>query len=247
MRNGTKLLRAALASVFLLFIFTGLALAVTISVDGTRESAWDGEGSVSDPDEAISNEHDITRVQWTNDSENFYWLIETYDTTNWLGSFGDDPYIYLCINNDNDTGTGSSYSNCPGGIGYDSYVRINGGSSLSVDVFDENGQPVSGASTSVSTNGVYTEVGVDLASLGFTESNCSTAPTGLYFDNRTTDNDDNVEDTQDATMYCDWEPTAITLTNVTARSNALYVALGIAAVGVVGLLGTVVILRRRRA
>jgi hypothetical protein len=44
-----------------------------------------------------------------------------------------------------------------------------------------------------------------------------------------------------------WGPTAITLTDVTARSNTLYLALGAVAVAAVGLLGAVVILRRRRA
>lgn len=44
-----------------------------------------------------------------------------------------------------------------------------------------------------------------------------------------------------------WQPTAITLTDITARSNSLYVALGAVAVAALGLMGTVVLLRRRRA
>lgn len=43
------------------------------------------------------------------------------------------------------------------------------------------------------------------------------------------------------------DPTAITLTDITARSSTLTLALGAVALGAVGLLGAVVILRRRRA
>jgi hypothetical protein len=42
-------------------------------------------------------------------------------------------------------------------------------------------------------------------------------------------------------------PTAVTLTNITARSSALIVVLGAVALAAVGLLGAMVILRRRRA
>lgn len=44
-----------------------------------------------------------------------------------------------------------------------------------------------------------------------------------------------------------WGPTAITLTDITARSSTLYAALGAVALAAVGLMGAVVILRRRRA
>jgi hypothetical protein len=43
------------------------------------------------------------------------------------------------------------------------------------------------------------------------------------------------------------DPTAITLTDITARSSTLYAALGAVALVAVGLMGAVVILRRRRA
>jgi hypothetical protein len=44
-----------------------------------------------------------------------------------------------------------------------------------------------------------------------------------------------------------YNPTAITLTDITARSSTLYAALGAVALVAVGLMGAVVILRRRRA
>jgi hypothetical protein len=44
-----------------------------------------------------------------------------------------------------------------------------------------------------------------------------------------------------------WGPTAITLTDITAQSNTLPLALGVVALVAVGLMGAVVILRRRRA
>jgi hypothetical protein len=47
--------------------------------------------------------------------------------------------------------------------------------------------------------------------------------------------------------YWCWGPTAITLTDMTAHSNTLTIALGAVALAAVGLMGAVVILRRRRA
>ncbi|HNB55079.1 MAG TPA: hypothetical protein PK530_24225, partial [Anaerolineales bacterium] len=236
--------RASLLSLLLGVLVVGVAYAITIAVDGTRESAWDGGGSASDPNEGtITNDGvDLERVEWTNDDTNFYILFNTYANTNWNPAGPNDPYIILCIDNDNNDSTGTSIipTNCPG-AGYDRYVQIYGGTSLFVEVYQDDYATLISATTSVSYGGVdITELSIDNASLGLSNSNCGTMPTTVYMDGRTAAPDDNVADSGDIQLNCG-APTAITLDSLSVRNNNNMVVIGVAGVLLLG--GAMILLR----
>jgi len=221
--------------------------AITIVVDGTRESAWDSGGSQGDGDEAgiTNNGVDIETIEWTNDTSNFYFLVETYSNTDW-SRVPDAPYVWWCINNDDNIGTGTSFSGVCLGSGYDRYIKIAGPTPLTVAVYD-SGFNIIAATTSVATSGAITEMSVDNASLGFISGNCGSAPTGVYMDGRTNDPDDNVQDAGDIPLTCGI-PTAITLSSFTARpALGSSVVVALVAVGLlgVGVVGTLALVRRR--
>jgi len=248
MRHFYKILSLASIIVMILLIaLVGTALAITITVDGTRESAWDGGGTQSDPNEAsVTNDGvDLLRVQWTNNTSNMYFLFETYANIYW-GQFPVLPYIWMCMNTDNNTSTGSSFTGVCPGLGYDRYILIQGPAPLLVSVYDSNFTIIP-ATTSVATSGAITELSLDNASLGFNSSNCGVASTSVYMDGRTGDPDDNVRDTSDIPLTCG-TPTAISLAsfNTTAHNSV-----GTTIVILIALLGAVtgvgILWRRRRA
>ena len=238
---------AAIITIILLVALASPALAITITVDGSRESAWNGGGTQSDPNEvAVTNDGvDLARVQWTNDLTNMYFLFETYTNTQWLGFVSGDPYILLCMNTDDDPDTGTSYpSVCPG-TGYDRYVRIAGPTPLRVTVYDSDGTPIDDATTSVATSGVYTELSIDNASLGFSSTNCGLSSTSVYMDGRTSPPDDNVRDTEDIPLTCG-DPTAVTLSSFNAGAQRPVGITVLSVVLLVGALAGLGILRRRK-
>jgi hypothetical protein len=219
--------KASIAAILLALLAVGTAFALTIVVDGVREAAWDaGAGDQADPNEGpITNDGvDIVRFQWTNDTSNFYFLIDTATNTEWdrPGSI-DDPYIWICVNNDNNTGTGATLpGNCLES-GYDRFIQIEGPAPLTVTVYDQNFALVGNGTAA--TAGTITEVSINLADLGFDLNNCGLAPMGIYLDGRTGDPDDNVTDIGDVPVTCGG-PTAINLQSfhVTGQSALLPVS-----------------------
>jgi hypothetical protein len=238
---------ASIITLILLMAIVSTALAITITVDGSRESAWDGGGTQSDPNEAaVTNDGvDLVRVQWTNDTSNMYFLFETYAITNWNRT-PQRPYIWMCMNTDNNTSTGSTFPGVCPGSGYDRYVLIEGPTPLSVTVYDELFGVIGAATSVVATSGAITELSIDNASLGFTSTNCGLASSSVLMDGRTNDPDDNVRDTEDIPLTCG-DPTAISMSSfyATAHNPA-----GTTIVAVLVLLGAVtsvgIVWRRRR-
>jgi len=191
MNRKKKLGWAGLGGIFMALIIAGVALATTISIDGTRESAWDTVGTVSDVNETfITNDGtDLVRVQWTNDTSNYYFLLETATSTDW-GTPPFAKYAFLCINTDNDTGTGTTRPAFCSGSGYDRYIYIQGpSSSLTTIVYDKDLVVIS-SSFPIATSGVYTEFSVPVADLGLSSSNCGSMPAGAYFDGASFEDDD---------------------------------------------------------
>jgi hypothetical protein len=238
---------AAIITIILLVALASPALAITITIDGSRESAWDGGGTQSDPNEAaVSNDGvDLARVQWTNDLTNMYFLFETYTNTYW-SQFPFRPYILLCMNTDNSTATGSTFPGVCPGSGYDRYIWIEGQGSFPplVTVYSST-FGIIGATTSVATSGVYTELSIDNASLGFSSTNCGLSSTSVYIDGRTSDPDDNVRDTEDIPLTCGG-PTAVTLSSFSAGAQRPVGITVLSVVLLVGALAGLGILRRRK-
>lgn len=253
MKHNARLLwKAAAIATGMALVFSSVAYAITITVDGTREAAWDGSGgetpgSVADLNEAaITDGYDILRFQWTNDPTNMFFLVETFANT--ISSGTPIPTIIICLDTDSNTGTGGTYANCNGMTGIDRSIVM---SRAGVDVY--NGDPNTGTLIGGGGTGTravattITEASVPLSDLGFSSSFCpSSIPTAVYFDNGIVDPDDNVPDSGTFTIGCGG-PTAVTLSSLQARSNTSPV-LPLALVGgtLVALIGVVFYIRRKK-
>ncbi len=245
-----KAILALIISLVATLMLTGIAYAITITVDGVRESAWDGvagqtPGSVSDPNEStITDGYDIARFQWTNDQTNMYFLIETY--TNTITAGDPLPAVYVCMDTDNNTATGDTYANCNGMTGIDRSLSI-----FSNEVSVRLGAPltttilVGSGTRAVQTT--ISEISVTLSHLGFSAGTCPPViPTAIYFDNGIADPDDNVPDSGTFAIGCG-SPTAVTLDSLQAQPTTSPI-LPVALIGVsaAALIGVVHLTRRGR-
>jgi hypothetical protein len=199
-------------------------LAITITVDGVKEAAWNGvggqtPGAAADDDEGgISNDRDISSFMWTNNTTTMFFLMETYANTTYTGNPA--PTVVLCIDIDNNTGTGGSYANCNNMTGIDRSIVY---TRFGIELY--NGDPNTGTVIGTATVARQTatnvnEFSVDLASLGIGSGNCTqNMPAVLYFDNGTTEPDDNTPNSGAMTIGCGG-PTVIELSNLNARANS---------------------------
>ncbi len=223
---------------------TAVAYAITITVDGSREAAWGGGGSANDPNEVdVTNDGvDVQIVEWTNDTTNFYFLIETYAAVTWDLTGFTDAELILCINNDNNVATGSSLPGQCLGTGYDRYIQIVG-PTPTINVFDSNFNPVA-ATTDIAFNGTITEISIDAASLGLSSANCGSMLMGVYFDGQTQDPDDNVLDGGDIPITCG-SPTAISLQNIAVSGQSVAYPFALGAFGLI-IISTGLLINRKR-
>ena len=220
--NTLKRMKWALPLALLMaLLVAGSALAITIAVDGVRESAWDGDGgqtpgNTTDPDEVdIPNNYDIEEILWTNDTTNFYFLIQTYDNVIFTGN--PRPTIIICLDTDNNTSTGGSYANCNNMSGIDRSIIIDRSAAEIYDGDPNNGTYLNDGTHAYQTN--ITEISVALSDLGLSASNCSqNMPAVVYFDNGTVAPDDNTPDSGFVAIGCGG-PTAIQLTNLEAQNH----------------------------
>ena len=240
--------------VILSLLIVSVASAITITVDGIREAAWNGSGgqtpgSVKDRNEPqITDGYDIDTFQWTNDHTNMYFLVSTYADTIRTGN--PQPTIFICLNTDNSTATGGTYANCNNMTGIDRSIEINLSTPNNSTVRVYNGPPL--PATPFSNAGAYatqttiTEVAVPV-NLLFAAGVCpGTIPTVVYFDNGITDPDDNVPDRNTFNINCG-NPTAVTLSSLQAQPTTSPI-LPVALVGAsaAALIGIVFLTRRGR-
>lgn len=197
-----------------------VAFAITIVVDGDRESAWDGSqpGSQSDNDEsAISGQYDIEEVKWTNNPNNFYILIDTYGTPHLFDGFGQTTRIYICIDTDNDQSNGEILSNCDETIKFDYVIYIQGEAQPAIYHNNTNTGKTGTLGYDTSATTPVIEVSVANADIGLSGSNCGSMPAVVYFDNGIGDPDDRTPDTGTMTFNCG-TPTAVTLSSFEGKS-----------------------------
>lgn len=250
--------KAAILLLLALMMVLGTAVvhAITIVIDGVREAVWDTgaglqiPGIQNDPNEGpITDGYDIEQVLWTNDQNNMYFLMQTYADTIWTGT--PRPTMVICLDTDNDTGTGGSYPNCNNMIGIDRSIivqRLNAsGTTLAVEVVDSdpNTGNYVGDGVGARQNNVN-ELSVALADLGLdsTTACINIIPAVIYFDNGIVDPDDNTPDTGTFTLSCG-SPTAVTLQSITTSSSPV-AALSVAAVLMLAVVSAGFVLYRRQ-
>ncbi len=225
--------------------------AITITVDGTRESAWDGSGgqtpgAQTDPNEGTVNDDvDIARVQWTNDTSNMYYLFEVQAPP---VSTNTNTWQLICLDTDNNSSTGSDatskyYDNCNNQVGFDRFIhRYNYRGTWLVDVEDETGTYISGGD-GTQGSGTVLEISAPVSVL-FGGSCVGEMRTVFYFDGASTAADDNTPDSGVMTTNCG-SPTAITLDSMHAASGALSLPLALAGAAFVLIAGAGLVLRKR--
>jgi hypothetical protein len=258
------------------FMLSGVAFAITIAVDGIKEAAWDGSGGQTpgiqaDPDEStIDNRYDVKEIRWTNDAlggsspyGNIYFLMETYANFDIIyPPF--QPQIMICIDVDNSTSTGTTVSGyCNNMSGVDRRITAN----LSLGTvtiqrwtgtfWQAVSQPSGGMRSEAwqdtsPADGIadlpYVEIGVDLESLGITNTaTCLTAmPSAVYYDNGMLDDEDAVPNSSTFSIGCG-TPTAITLNSLQAQpTTSPVVPVALIGVSAVALIGIVYFTRRSR-
>ncbi len=143
--------------------------------------------------------------------------MKTYTDTSYSGA--PFPTVIICLNIDNNTGTGGSYANCNGMTGIDRSILWN---RFFIQVYDGDvnaGTLITTAVANRQTATNVTEVAVDLASLGLPSPfTCTqTIQAAIYFDNGTLDPDDTTPDAGTVTIGCGG-PTAVTLQTSEATS-----------------------------
>ncbi len=267
--SGKLRLLAIVMSVMALVMVVGVAYAITIVVDGDRESAWAGgggqtPGSVTDPDEpAILDNVDIHFFSWTNDQTDMYFLVDVL-TSPLMPPLAP---IDICLDTDKSGATDIPAGNtiqrdrCGYGSGVtgidtviEAYISANG-VTKNVDIFDVSVNPRAyiGSGTlgynKPAAADPMVEIAAPLSLLGFSNANCpSGVPMVVYYDGGDTNPDDNLPDTGSTTISCGG-PTAITLNNLEAtagaQNNTAALILAATVVAALGLAG--VALRRRTA
>lgn len=258
----------------MLVMGTAVVHAITITIDGLKEAAWDNPsgqipGSQTDLNEGdIDDRYDIAEIKWTNDSTggsapygNMYWLFETY--ANFDYNFpASEPLILVCLDTDNNSLTGTdALGYCDDMLGVDRRIRIFPGLG-SVQVQNGNGtgftniaQPVGGlravAYSDPGGDGVadtpYIEAGFDLQSLGITDgSTCiNTMRASVYYDNGILDGEDQVTDSGSFQVSCG-TPTAVNLQTFSAANNTSTLPIiGISLLAVLALVSAGVFIARR--
>ncbi len=243
----TRLMSILALAVAFSLLLTGVVYAITITVDGIKESAWDGQGSQTpgvindDLNDTSPGSYDLKEFRFTNDTTNMYFLVETADTQNWEGGTSNGT-IRICI--DYKTG-GSTTPGCSQGLGSNTdaflactpylancQIRRWNGSSFVL---------VSGGTRDVAyqESGAITEFAVDIASL--MEGTCySSMNASVYYDNGDYPTEDFIPGSGSFTMSCG-SPTAVRVAHMGTRPSWPYF------IALSGLLaGATLILRKRR-
>ncbi|MFN8596880.1 MAG: hypothetical protein U0559_11950 [Anaerolineae bacterium] len=275
-----KMSLAVVLGVSLALLVVGIAVALSITVDGNVADWTAGALVASDLQEAaIPDQWNISALYFTNDTSHIYFRWDTYANASYLGTFQ-----LVCIDIDPNAlpVTGGSIPQCSNQVGVDYIVRITDGGSNYL-----GGQNLLHCSdtalqwqdcTPVVPNvplqfrftGLYSELGVGLADIGYTTlplgtGNCPNSTSGqpctthiaLYFDNGAVPPDDNVPDSGDLVVQIGCaaggtpcSPTAVTLNNLEARpaetNTSAVVILGATLVLAFGALGTLAIRRRKQ-
>lgn len=224
----------ALAALLGTLVLVPSANAVTIVVDGAVAD-W---GSISpvatDTNEPlISAGWNIDKVYWTADLSFLYWRVDTFgNPTGWFPPAG-EPFMWFCMDTDNNASTGVTIDQCDDMAGVDYYFVIqafDGSLLTSLKDCTSGTLPCANKSkvASAATANQYTEAKVNLGSLGITEASCTTGTRtingAVYFDNANTDPDDNVPDSGTFSFNLDC-PTSVQLASFNAKAQANHVNL----------------------
>jgi len=244
-------LYSALLALALVMLAIGVAYAYVITVDGLGSDWLTSSVVATDGNETgISDTWDFGDIYHTTDNTYMYWRFDSITNTDWSNVGLSHRYVQICMNVDNSTVTGSTIGNCNNMAGVDRIMHITGpktGNSLNVALYDGSWGALSATNLAAANQGSVNEARVQLSDLGI-NPNCSTSysmPWAMYWDNQTTDPDDNVPNsgTLTVTINC---PTAVTVSSMSAKADAPMLPFAAAGLLGVGALGFLIVSRRTR-
>src|SRR5712692_1978987 len=131
--KARRIIGPTIAALSLLLIASGIVYALTITVDGIA-SDWPPPGPqvimATDPNEAaIPDNVDVSQVFYTANTTKLFGRFDTYGTpTRWTPTTPGlaAPFVWICLDTDNNAGTGATVPQCNGQSGIDFIVIING-------------------------------------------------------------------------------------------------------------------------
>jgi len=249
-----RILSSVFLALALLFLALGVAYAYVITVDGNGGDWLPASKVTTDDNESgISDTWDFGDIYFTTDNTYMYWRFDSYANTDWSNVGNRTRVVQICMNTDNNLGTGGTIGNCNNMQGVDRILEIYGpksGNNLNVALYDGSWNPLSPTNAAAANQTSVNEARVQLSDLGI-NSNCSSSynmPWAMYWDNQVTDPDDNVPNTGTLTVQINC-PTAVTFSSLTAQPVAPNVpVLPFAMAGLLGAgaLGLFVVQRRTR-
>lgn len=246
-----RFLSSALLALALLVLAIGVAYAYVITVDGNGSEWQAGSLITTDGDEGtITDSWDFKDIYHTTDNTYMYWRFDSYSNSEWASVGINARYVQICMNVDNNTGTGSTIGNCNNMQGVDRILQVYGpksGNNLNVVLYDGSWNVISATGLLAANQGSVNEARVQLSDLGI-NPNCSssyTMPWAMYWDNQVTDPDDNVPNagTLTANINC---PTAVTVSSMNAKADAPMLPFAAAGLLGMGALGLLIVSRRAR-
>jgi hypothetical protein len=258
-----KNILAVVIALIAALMLSGIAYAITIQVDGNRESAWDGfggqtPGKATDGDEGGINQNvDMKTFQWTNDGEYFYFLIDVWGPPPLMA---DTAPIDICLDSDKLTSTtiytagyGTTYRDrCLYVEGIDTVIEaaMDTFGNKTVYAFDVTGSskvPIGGGTLGYDTSAItpVVEISFPIANLGWWS--CPTdIPTVVYYDGGDTNPDDNLPNSGALLINCG-TPTTVKLDSLQAQpTTSPVVPVVLIGVSAVALIGVVFFTRRSR-
>jgi hypothetical protein len=239
MDKSFRLTKAMVISVISALLLVGVAYATTIIIDGA-DDPWPAgsqqgldrnEDGVPDGEPVISDNADISYVYFTNSATVAYWRYDTYSPTNYETGFS-DPYVYICLDTVPGGTTSFQCDNLSGVIDYQLLIQGNNNNPIVTYLDCTSGSCTVSTASDLNVGwvsspaGTITEVSVAISDIGFPGPCTFAAPCEyqyeIYFDNQTTNPDDQFPDEGTITGQFPEDPTAITLASLTARSGNLY-------------------------
>jgi hypothetical protein len=237
-----KTLVAITLAVMAALILSSVAFAITILVDGNRESLWNGDGvqipgtatdgnevPIPPNDPGINDNVDIQTFQWTNSPTTFYFLVDVYASAPLMTRLA---VVDICLNTDNSSSTDIPTSDVvlrdrcsyPSGVsGIDTVVEVylfGGGNTPIAEIYNVTTNPWTFKGYGVlgynplATNPVI-EISVP-SSLLYGSGNCpANMPVVVYYDGGDTNPDDNLPNSGTTSINCG-TPTAVSLASFTA-------------------------------
>jgi hypothetical protein len=152
-------------SLALLVLIFNVAYAKSIVVDGIPNEWAPTEGVYTNPLPSAFGEAGITRIYVTNDPTYLYWRFDTISDTDW----SEVGYFALCLNSDNNSGTGLGWGPCSAGTDY--FVTLEPGWGTA-EIWNTAVTETVPYTVAVATLGNTTELAFELAAIGINGTNC---------------------------------------------------------------------------